>query len=128
MYYCYFMLNSNSLSCLFQQASAAAGRSFCFHSCSGESALQSMALSPYMILESRFFNFLCAQKGDKQDESLCSVEPRAHDDVIFYCGGRNKIFVLKCLDSLTLSFVPQCSVLAISKHAMLIQMNCATKK
>ena len=33
-----------------------------------------------------------------------------------------KMFVL----NLILSFVPQCSVLAISKHALLIQMNCAT--
>ena len=39
-----------------------------------------------------------------------------------------KIFVLKCLDLLILSFVAECSVLAISKHAMLVQMNCATKK
>ena len=37
-----------------------------------------------------------------------------------------KIFVLKSL--VILSFVAECSVLAISKHATLVQMNCATKK
>ena len=52
-----------------------------------------MALSPYMTLErSRFFNFLCAQKGDKMNPCVVLSQERMMTSFFIVEGGVRSLF------------------------------------